>query len=162
MIPVYQDMTVAKDGTGNCYNACISSILEIPLREASDILPNTEGDWSRLWSIWLADKKLKRCHHLVSNPPEGYSIAIVSTDRVYPEDHYKHGKKIIHACVALDGAICHDPYPSGSTNIEILRYEEIKPMTDTEVLIHEKRKEYGVCLHGYFMNCETCEEPIRL
>lgn len=44
MIPVYQTRTVANDGSGNCFNACVASILEMPLRDVCSVLPDFDGD----------------------------------------------------------------------------------------------------------------------
>lgn len=122
MIPVTQTMTVARDGTGDCFNACVASILHIPIETTHHILPNSPGVWFLNWRRWLKDQGYHL--HMTSKlkPPEGYSIVSILTDRIYLEGHEKAGKRISHACVALDGKIVHDPFPEPSVVCDIQYY----------------------------------------
>jgi hypothetical protein len=86
MIPVYQTI----DGPdGNCYQACMASILEVPLGE----IPTFAG-WRDL-RAWLAE----RGWSLVFGRKDGCSIASQQTIRG------------IHAVVCFDGEMVHDPSP---------------------------------------------------
>lgn len=113
MIPVYQTMTVRNDGHGNCFNACVASILELPLREVAQIHPRTAKNWHAEWDAWLAERGLKIEYHIYPDEPapRGFSIASGRSSRVYPEGHPKAGERIHHAVVAFDGVVVHDPYP---------------------------------------------------
>ena len=125
MIPVFQRYTTAEHGFGDCFNACVASVLEIPLSDASEVRSNTKGVWYREWQKWF----LKRGYALevgsLLTPPKGYSIVTVETDRVYPEGHPKEGEHILHACVALDGKIVHDPFPEPSLVYNVRYFHHI-------------------------------------
>lgn len=112
MIPVYQTMTVANDGQGNCFNACIASILELPLSEVAQIHPKDQRYWGA-WDEWLESKGLELHIHSATAAPLGYSIAFGFGDRAYPEGHEKAGETIGHAVVCFNGTMVHDPYPLG-------------------------------------------------
>lgn len=137
MIPVYQTLTVNKDGVGNCFNACVASILELPIEKASSILPGQPGSWLHRWKRWLADHGYRLVYADVDMPPLGYSIATVYTDRRYPDNHPRRpGVLIAHSCIALDGRIVHDPYPQANQNRDIRYFIELVPMTDQERRLH--------------------------
>ena len=157
MIPVYQTMTVKNDGQGNCFNACIASVLELPLRKVCQVLPKSEGSWIDQWRVWLADQGLALASmRSPLDPPYGYSIVTVYTERTYPEGHPKAGVSIAHSCVAFDGVIVHDPYPLPSEKREIKYYNELRPLTDAEKKLHQSRLDHGRCLHGYRALCGSC------
>lgn len=130
MIPVYQDMSVANDGHGNCFNACIASILERPLRDVAAIYPRRvvkapadesraekverlqrNEEWHEQWDAWLLEQGYELVFHPPGEPPKGYSIASGKSDRIYPEGHARAGERIAHAVVCFDGVPVHDPYP---------------------------------------------------
>lgn len=108
MIPVYQTRTVANNGTGDCHNACIASLLEIPLRDVADISPTNVDTWRSEWKTWLRSKGYDIqffVHTTRRDPPRGYSIASVFTDRVYPLGHAQEGKPIAHSVIMYDGQL---------------------------------------------------------
>lgn len=158
MIPLFQTMTVNKDSVGNCFNACVACILEKSLTQIPNILPRQNGNWHEKWRVYFASEGLKLVYYEDTNPPKGYSIATVTTDRIYPEGHLKAGQVIWHACVALDGEIVHDPYPEGSSNIKIFHYEKLENLSPAEISLHQIYSKYGYCDHGYLMNCEICKK----
>jgi hypothetical protein len=161
MIPVFQTMTIDKDGTGNCMNACVASILELTLKETCQVLPTDKG-WHTRWDMWLKNKGYKLEVRLLSHPPKGYGILSITTDRVYPEGHSKAGEPIYHAVVTYGEKIIHDPFPTGSTVTSKRHYQELVPMTESEIRYHQIRSENGFCRHGYFDDCESCEEKIKI
>jgi hypothetical protein len=111
MIRVYQTKFVDKHGTGNCMNACIASLLERPLDDVAGILPEDDGVWWLNWKKWLAKEGYRLELHPQGQPPMGYAIASIDTDRVFPDGHESAGKPIRHACIVFDGMMTHDPYP---------------------------------------------------
>ncbi len=132
MIPVFQTMTVANDGEGNCFNACIASILELPLRDVANILPKYEGDYWGAWDEWFAGRGLSieyRVLHERRKLPQGYCIVAGRSGRVYPEGHRLAGQRIHHACVAFDGVVVHDPFPVPGEFGDISAWYEIKPLS---------------------------------
>jgi hypothetical protein len=109
MIPVTQ--TICNTSNGNCFAACIASILEIPLEE----MPNYHSsDWADLWRKWLRERGLSLMTFDLPNNIEaldqrermllmpGYCILAANTSR--------HDQ--LHAVVVLDGEIVHDPNPN--------------------------------------------------
>lgn len=121
MIPVFQTMTVAKDGVGNCFNACVASILERPLREVAQVLPGNPYYWSE-WNKWLATLGLEINWRRPSEGiPDGFAIASGYGGRTYPDGHEKAGEPILHAAVVFNGELIHDPFP-GAKEFGDVRY----------------------------------------
>lgn len=102
MKPVDQTILGEK---GNCFAACLASILEIPI----DIIPEfNDPQWLRLTNEWLAKRGL-------------FYIEVK-----FEDDHYEFLKKFMgyhlicgrawrnfdHAVVGYKGEIVHDPHPS--------------------------------------------------
>jgi hypothetical protein len=123
--PVDQDKFGAPEG--NCWTACVASILEVSLDDLRDVeaahaeqaqlyLEGVDWDWTPI---------LKVLHgHAVTLgwwPPEtrlaGYTIACGPAPR-----------GLDHACVALDGEVVHDPHPSRAGLREIELYTLIAPI----------------------------------
>ena len=93
------DQTTYGSADGNCFSACVASILEIPLEEVPRFM---RVSWPFL--RWLAGRGLSASlYKRVDYIPPGYSIATGPSMRFA-------GK--MHACVALDGIVIHDPHPS--------------------------------------------------
>jgi hypothetical protein len=92
MIPVYQTIP---GPNGNCFAACVASILEWDLDE----LPDLDEDWGPVLKAYLG-----ACgwdvRFVTGPPPAGYAIA---AKRV------RDGS--IHSVVCRDGKIVHDPSP---------------------------------------------------
>ncbi len=114
MIPVYQTLTVGNDGRGNCFNACVASILELPLRDVAQVLPGDEPYWDT-WEQWAAERGLEFNLHVRGDPipPKGFAIASGNGGRFYPEGHEHAGTEISHAVVVFNGELIHDPFPGG-------------------------------------------------
>lgn len=122
MIPVYQTMTVANDGRGNCFNACVASILELPLREVAQVLPDFAGHYWGEWEVWAENRGLEINHRPLGDaPPKGFAIATGKGGRLYPPGHAKAGQEIMHAIVVFNGEVIHDPFPGGK-GIDRARY----------------------------------------
>lgn len=121
MIPVYQTMTVGNDGRGNCFNACVASILELPLRDVAQVLPDFKGHYWGEWEDWFAARGLEINHVDRSTPPKGFAIASGMGGRIYPEGHARAGQEIMHAVVVFNGELVHDPFPGGK-GIDRARY----------------------------------------
>lgn len=127
MIPVFQTMTVGNDGEGNCFNACIASILELPLRDVARIHPKTKGYWGA-WRKWFAERGLDLESYGPTEAPKGWAIAHGEGYRIYPDDHDLAGAPITHACVAFNGEVLHDPFPGGTGLKSIDGYWALEPL----------------------------------
>ena len=140
MIPVTQTKVVVKNEKGeevvrgNCYAACIASILEVPITE----VPNVEvffhldnGYWNEVMLTFLqskgwelcSDDMLKRFH---GNDPKLYirGFDFKGTDEngwipeyyEYKDKYYlvsgKSPRGVHHICIYKNGELVHDPHPS--------------------------------------------------
>lgn len=104
MKPVNQSET--RWGAGNCLQACLASILELPLDSTPNFVAE-ESDWLGALAKWLQSQfamgvlLLKLGDDPSSTRPQGYCIASGPT----------HGY-LKHSVVWLDGHIVHDPHPA--------------------------------------------------
>ncbi len=109
MKPVYQTkfggLSAPPSEQGNCLQACLASLLEIPLEEAFDVRPYDDGCWAGPLNKWLAQFGL----HFMSvlyNPEfeyPGYTLL--------GGNHKASG--IPHVQVCYNGEMVHDPLPNG-------------------------------------------------
>ena len=102
MKPVEQ--TILTKGDGNCFSACLASILEMPL----DVVPCYHTDsWHKDYENWLGVFGLSMLSVGVTNYdgtpwfPRGYAILAAQSPRY----------DCLHAVVTLDDQIVWDPHP---------------------------------------------------
>lgn len=102
---------------GNCLNACIASILELPLKS----VPEFGDDWMEDLNKFLATKGLSYRRVPMYKKPSGYS----TIEGVSPRGG-------LHACVALDGELAWDPHPiedsTGQGLVEPRYYGLLEPL----------------------------------
>lgn len=110
MIPIYQTRLGA---TGNCFEASIASLLNLPLDQVPDLAAYEDnGLWADKLNEWLAPKGL------------AYFEARIARNEI--DDFFKHkdfyhiicgptarSAKIHHAVVGRKGKMVHDPHPDG-------------------------------------------------
>lgn len=110
MQPIEQTRFTPEEG-GNCYAACIASILECSLDEVPQLNGDeglTEEGYSayrdRLYD-WLRQRNLDPLYFEAGREwvPRGYAVLAVRSPR-FPE--------LEHAVVARDGEVIWDPHPS--------------------------------------------------
>jgi hypothetical protein len=132
MIPQRQTIFVAEHpkGYGNCQQAAMASILDLPL---SDVIDTTSdevrdnGFWPPIYE-WLADRGLK----MISVAPKderlkgNYSIGVGPSPR----------GNFYHAVICKNGRMVFDPHPSDDGVRRIKRHDIIVPMTDVEIKMH--------------------------
>ncbi|HYX72428.1 MAG TPA: hypothetical protein VE732_06640 [Nitrososphaera sp.] len=98
MIPVEQTLFTYPDG--NCFAACVASILELPLEAVPHF---QDDDWYEKWQEWLAERNLYFIYlgHEKSSGwrPKGLAIANVLCG------------DIRHAVVCLNGEMVWNPHP---------------------------------------------------
>lgn len=112
MIPVYQK--VAGSERGDCYSACVASLLELRLEQVPnfhDLMQHEDAEWGYVVSKWLR--------------AWGYWHIIVSWTPEFDEDTHAYGTgpyilsgrspriDSYHAVIAERGGIVHDPSPDG-------------------------------------------------
>ncbi len=116
MIPIYQTQFGGKyapdDQKGNCWQAAVASILELPMGQAFDLTTMWEDDeWFERFQAWLRPYGLS-CVALDMSDPEakgrlsnmGYHL--IETESVT----LKNGE--YHIVVGYDGEVVHDPNPN--------------------------------------------------
>jgi hypothetical protein len=102
------DQTVVNDSTGNCFSACLASILELSIDDVPNFMElekKTVESWFVLAWRWLRERgyRIEVGDFENSDNPEGYWIASGKSYR-YPDKH--------HAVVYLGNKMAHDPHPS--------------------------------------------------
>ena len=117
MIPVFQ--TRIGKISGNCFAACIASILEVPLTTVPDFGDDDERTFIRKLADWMS-------------PLDLYYTQVSSDDPILRE-MFRFGEAYhtiegvsprggLHACVGRNGVIVHDPHPgadpSGLVKVE--------------------------------------------
>ena len=104
MIPVEQ--TRLGYPNGNCFNACIASVLERPLEEIPDLMLGTDGKgkgWWPLYQQWFREQGFEATAYLYDDIwfPRGYSLMSAQSPR----------GDFLHSVVCLDGNVVWDPHP---------------------------------------------------
>lgn len=102
MKPVTQSKT---GDVGTCFRSCLASILELRESEVPDINDFAEAGWQGAVDDFLWEHGLRyRRVPIGGAKPAGYS----TIEGVSPRGG-------LHACVALDGELVHDPHPEDGT-----------------------------------------------
>ena len=129
MKPVMQTRTGNNpDGPGNCFSACVASILEcslVDLPDEAEIVKELKIKHASKWEGWpdrfkwghswkeLWDRTQRECMRrglamlevkgpFASEPPEAWCIISATSPR-----------GILHSCVGFGSKILHDPHPDG-------------------------------------------------
>lgn len=95
---------------GDCFAACLASILELPLGD----VPNFKGDYWRVeFNEWLLPRGLAI---YTVNLPEGVEIAAPNAKRYFMPGYTVLAAQsprfdCLHAVVCFNGEIVHDPHP---------------------------------------------------
>lgn len=113
---VYQDQFGSE---GNCFEACLGSLLEVPLAEVLYLNP-MPGYWFQNITDWLKEKHGLLLIPVIIPPdyPEGCLLDIFLKAGAYYILCGKSPRNVAHACVAQYGKILHDPHPSGAGLVE--------------------------------------------
>lgn len=104
------DQTILGRG-GDCFSACLASILEIPLDEVPHVMieDDYEGalsEFLRLFDLWSLKMDVAVCRG-IELAPVGYHV--ISG----PSPRQVDGKEEMwHAVVGYNGEMVHDPHPS--------------------------------------------------
>jgi hypothetical protein len=119
------DQTLFGEGAGNCFAACVASILGMPLVSVPNFcVEHGDDDWYGHFSKWLNDRGLAPL--TMVNADEHATAAHLCWARQFAADvHWiasgdtARGK---HAVVYVGGRLAHDPNPNygraGLTRIE--------------------------------------------
>ncbi len=116
MKPVFQTRfggtDAPEDEKGNCWQAAVASVLEIPLEDSFDMSPFwDDNDWFEKFKAWLRPYGLSCVGFDMSDPEAkgrlphmGYHL--IETESVT----LKNGEH--HILVGYDGEVVHDPNPT--------------------------------------------------
>jgi len=116
-------MTIFEDGKGNCYAACLASILELPLEEVPNFVTIGE-DMDSAIDEWLAPRGLMRVELVLSDQeavnktlfrlrPGGSGFCILSGKSPRKRaDGRDKGHGVVAKCGGWGLPIAHDPHPS--------------------------------------------------
>lgn len=125
MIPIVQ--TLYGNWQGNCWTACLASILEYPVEKIPNFFVLYKNSVLMRTTEWL-------------NENFGLGIISVRVDRTYPISHtgldFLHTpcyhiisglyeNEIGHSVVGYKGRIVHDPFPTPKPMHKIISYEFI-------------------------------------
>jgi hypothetical protein len=104
------DQTLFGFEEGNCFAACLASILELPLEAVPNFCANKEKHWEKEAQDWLIGhfglSMFTVRHNEVSEAfRDCYCIVAGPSPRGIDRD------KEMHSCVWKNGEIVHDPHP---------------------------------------------------
>lgn len=97
------DQTKFGEVEGNCLEACLASILELPLDKVPEFRSTRNSCWLIDLNHWLEQYGLQAMDvDDFSLVPKGYCIVAGASPRL----------KTLHGVVYLNGKMVHDPHPS--------------------------------------------------
>lgn len=113
MIPVDQTILHSDEPgsiPGNCFQACVASIFELPLEEVPHFVGDRGDEWYMGFADWLAEKYNMEPVVIPTGSnatfwAHGFYIATGES----PRDH-----ELSHACVYQDVELVHDPHPDNT------------------------------------------------
>lgn len=111
------DQTISSHVNGNCFEACVASILELPLDEVPTFVGGNSEEWFEAFAAWMATRGHAAAYlpHAPGMRPIGYHIGA-------SDFHSVDGVRTAHAVVALDGTVVHCPHPSRAGLTQPIRY----------------------------------------
>lgn len=132
MIPIIQTKISSKDGSisGNCFRACIASILEIDIDSIPAFEDMEAGKWQIPFMNFLSENGYEfegtgrfgnEFHDNLFKTYEGVDGYIIVGGKS-PREWVTRG----HAVVYKNGEMVHDPHPSGEGLIELENYYMIE------------------------------------
>ena len=105
------DQTTFGHPGGNCFSACVASIMELSLEQVPYFMAAPEDRWYARFEAWLERRGLYPLMLPIPDgprgwAPSGYHILSGNSPRK-PED-----PEALHSVVGYHGRILHDPHPS--------------------------------------------------
>lgn len=115
------DQTIFGYPNGNCFAACVASLLEMPIEE----MPNHHGKdnegWWTCWREWGTERNISFINFQASDEyiPHGLTIASVKSPR----------GDFLHSVVSWAGKAIHDPHPERTAmGLKIIEYTLMFPI----------------------------------
>ena len=141
------DQTTFGEGLGNCFSACVASILEVSLEDVP-FFGADELWWTR-FSEWLEARNLYAVclKHRAGRAPVGYHILSGKSPR----------GEFLHSVVAKGEDIVHDPHPSRANIQDRVDCIIIVPMDFGD----HKRELEKVAIDAAFEERDACADIAR-
>ena len=141
------DQTTFSEGLGNCFSACVASILEVSLEDVP-FFGADELWWAR-FSEWLEARNLYAVclKHRAGRAPVGYHILSGKSPR----------GEFLHSVVAKGEDIVHDPHPSRANIQDRVDCIIIVPMDFGD----HKRELEKVAIDAAFEERDACADIAR-
>ncbi|MCW8137297.1 MAG: hypothetical protein KIT58_00125 [Planctomycetota bacterium] len=102
---------VTGHGRGSCFATAIACVLDLDLEDVPNVVLFGAGAWVEALALWCDERAIHGRHvYRADLLPAGVPVIAEGVGpRLAPD-----GKPIRHAVVWLDGAMAHDPHPSGA------------------------------------------------
>jgi hypothetical protein len=102
----------------NCFDACLASVLELPLDASPHYKGN--GNWIEHYNAWLGTHGFRLVMLPEDEPaPKGYHLAA----------HRSPRGAHLHSVVVLDGEVVWDPHPERHMGLgERVRWDVLEPV----------------------------------
>lgn len=110
MKPVYQ--TQFGDGEGNCFAACLASLLEMEIEFTPDFYQLYKSEWFNQFTEWMRPLGMIPYH-------KSQKDAVLPLHDCYYLVGGTSPRGISHSVIYLNGKMVHDPHPSGEGLAEI-------------------------------------------
>lgn len=120
MKPVYQ--TIFNATEGNCFSACLASVLELPIEDVPNFCANPSPHWFADVRSWLNPFGLDAVNISVSD------LSVYEARGYYLLGGTSTRGPYLHSVVAYNGVVVHDPNPKGDG--------VLLPPYDVTVFIH--------------------------
>jgi hypothetical protein len=127
-LPHKVDQTTFGHGTGNCFAACVASILGLEL-DAVPFFMDHGDEWLQAFREWLKPRGLWPLSVHCDDPSllSGWVLVGGHNPR-YPDDPDK-----LHSVVYYNGDLWHDPHPSREGLLSVSDYTVLIPLAPPQV-----------------------------
>ncbi len=123
MIPV--DQTKFGPEEGNCFSACVASILELHICNVPHFCGGGNEKWLKDAEAWLRENHNLTLLGFVSRGRSG----VYCLPSMFHILSGESGRGLFHSVVAFCGEVVHDPHPSRKGIIEIEEYDFLIPVS---------------------------------
>lgn len=101
MKPIFQNKLHGGDVKGNCMQACLASVFELPLDQVPSFEMMERTEWRAAFDVWLNEQGYSLVQQLAEPDIAEYYLIIGDAPRGF-----------LHCVVGKDGEMVHDPHPS--------------------------------------------------
>lgn len=102
------DQTTFGHPGGNCFSACVASLLELQIGDVPYFMDETKGKWHDQLDAWLAERRLYALHFRIDDR------SVYDKEELWPKGFFilnGRSPRGDHAVVARGNAMVHDPHP---------------------------------------------------